>query len=215
METAAAPLGTRQRQRVATRERLFRAALDEIRRAGVAAAQVDRVVAAAGVSRGSFYFHFPAREDVLLEWERRREADILAGLAAGAGDERPLRDALLEVVRFLVALVGSADAPLLLETLAIHVRRAVDPQDYPLLGEIERRFAAAIGRGELRRGLDARRAAVLFLSNLFGFLVMRTTSRRPYPSPELLVDVFLSGVSGAAPGAGGRAARRAPVRRKR
>jgi AcrR family transcriptional regulator len=188
----------RARQRIETRERLLRAALAELRRHGVDGAQVDRIVAAARVSRGSFYFHFPTREDVLLEWERRREEEIVARL----GGERephaarlPLRDALLEVVSFLDGLASSTDGRLLLDTLAIHVRRGADPASYPLLAEIERRLAAAQRSRELRSDVDARQAAILFLSNLFGFVVARLTSRPPHPDAALLVDVFLSGVT--------------------
>jgi len=196
----------RERQRVETRERLFRAALAELRKHGVDGAQVDRIVAAARVSRGSFYFHFPTREDVLLEWERRREVEIVeqigrtldaSGASGAAGDVKttPLREALLEVIAFLDRLPGSTDGRLLLDTLAIHVRRGVDPTSYPLLAEIERRLAVAQQRRELRLGIDARQAAILFLSNVFGFLVARVTSRPPHPEAALLVDVFLSGVT--------------------
>lgn len=197
MEVAAeAPLqGARARQRVETRERLFRAALDEIRQAGVGAAQVDRIVAAVGVSRGSFYFHFPTKDDVLLEWERRRQGEILAQLANPHGKGHSLRDALLRVVAFLADLVGSVDAGLVLDTLAIHVRRPADLGAYPLLDEIERRLAAALARGELRDDIEARQAALLFLSNVFGFLVAHTTARPPHLKPQLLVDAFLSGVT--------------------
>lgn len=189
----------RERQRLETRERLYRAALAELRRRGVAGAQVDRIVAAAGVSRGSFYFHFPTREDVLLEWERRREAEIVARLEEASASDgaapRTLRAALLEVVSFLDGLVGSSDGRLLLDTLAIHVRRGVDPSSYPLLAEIERRLGRARERGELRADVDAGAGAILFLSNVFGFLVGRTTAPAAHPDPALLVDVFLSGVT--------------------
>ncbi|MEW6273127.1 MAG: TetR family transcriptional regulator [Thermodesulfobacteriota bacterium] len=207
----------RERQRVETRERLFRAALAELRRHGVEGAQVERIVAAARVSRGSFYFHFPTRDDVLLEWERRREAEIVARLQERGGgaalERRPLRDALLALVTSLDALVGSTDGRLLLDTLAIHVRRASDPASYPLLDEIERRLAQAQERGELRADVDARRGAILFLSNVFGFLVARVTSRPPHPDATLLVDVFLSGVTArrraaARPAGGARRRRR-------
>ena len=127
--------GPRDRQREETRERLFRAALEEMRRTGVAAAQVDRIVAAAAVSRGSFYFHFPTKEDVLREWERRREEELTAQLTRPrSGTPLTLRDALLEVLRFLTALATSADGRLLLDVLAIHVREGADPETSVLAG---------------------------------------------------------------------------------
>jgi len=197
-QTLAAPshLGRlRDRQRVETRERLFQAGLAEIRREGFAAAQVDRIVAAVGVSRGAFYFHFPTKADLLLEWQHRREADIVSRLGRGGGEPRTLRGALLEVVAFLADLVASSDGRLVLDTLAIHVREGSDPESYLLLGEIGRRLASASSRGELRDDVDVRQVTILFLSNVFGFLVARATSPPPHPEPDLLVDVFLSGVT--------------------
>jgi AcrR family transcriptional regulator len=212
MQALAAPpaLSPRERQRVETRERLFRAGLDEIRRIGLAAAQVDRIVAAVGVSRGTFYFHYPTKADLLLDWEHRREAEMVARLERAERKSRPLRDALLEVTAFLADLLASADGGLVLDTLAIHLQQASDPKAYLLLGEIERRLAEASARGELRDDIDAHQLAILFLSNVFGFLVARTNSQPPHPSPELLVDVFLSGVTRRA----SRTSTRAPAMRR-
>ena len=179
VETAAAVRGVRARQRVATRERLFLAALDEIRDAGLAGAQVDRIVAAVGVARGTFYFHFPTKEDVLREWERRREAEMVVLVQTSPARGLPLRASLLGVVRFLTALEAApAERRLLLETLAIHVRQAADPRGYPLLTELEKLIAAARQRGEVRADIAAHELAIVFLSNVFGFLVGRADHRR-------------------------------------
>lgn len=189
--------GSRERQRVATRERVFLAGLDEIRRAGVAGAQVDRIVAGLGISRGTFYFHFPTKEQVLLEWERRREVELLERLGgATVAAPRSLRASLLEVVTFLGRLLSSpGERQLVLDTLAIHVREGANPTVYPLLGEIERRIAAAAARGDVRKDLDPRALAVLFLGNVVGFVVGSVDPSAPHPEAEMLVDVFLSGVT--------------------
>jgi TetR/AcrR family transcriptional regulator, repressor for uid operon len=207
MSPAALPVpGTRERQRAETRERLFEAGIAEIRATGLGAAQVDRIVAAVGVSRGTFYFHFPAKADLLLEWETRRERDLVSLLNRSGARPRPLRDTLLEVLRFLADLVGSPDGRLVLETLAVHVQEGSDPQSYLLLGEIERLLEAGAASGELRDDIDARPAAILFLSSVFGFLVTKTSSQPPHPEPELFVDIFLSGVT-ARPKRAARSAR--------
>src|SRR5262245_29223352 len=105
-------LGSRDRQRLATRERLLHAAPDETRRVGLANAQVDRIVARCAVSRGTFYFHFPTKEDVLREWEGRRQEDILRRLERPRRAPRTLRGALLEVVGFLADLTVSPEGRL-------------------------------------------------------------------------------------------------------
>lgn len=186
----------RERQRAETRERLFQAALDEIRQVGVAAAQVDRIVATVGVARGTFYFHFPTKEDVLLEWERRREGEIAELLKTMPPIDIPLRLALTAVVGSFTALEAvPSERRLLLETVAIHVRHMADPNRFPLLDELERVVAAARDRGEVRGDIMPRELALLFLGNVFGYLISHADPRLRQPTAELLVDVFLSGVS--------------------
>jgi len=199
LESSAKGAGARDRQRAETRERLFQAALDEIRHQGVAGAQVDRIVASVGVARGTFYFHFPTKEDVLLEWERRREGEIVALLKDSPHLQLPLRMALIGIVSFLIALESApSERRLLMETLAMHVRHMADPDAYPLLDELSRMVEVARGRGEVRGDVMPRELAILFLSNVFGFLVAHADPRLRHPSAELLVDVFLSGVAAKA-----------------
>ena len=63
-----------------TRARLFDAALTEIGRSGLAGADVSAIASAAGVVRGTFYFHFPTKEHVLVELERNEEVKIVEEL---------------------------------------------------------------------------------------------------------------------------------------
>ena len=78
-DSATAPT-RRDRQRAATRERIFEAAMAEFREAGFANAQVDRIARAAGVVRGTFYFHFPSKEHVLIELEQRYSTQVASRL---------------------------------------------------------------------------------------------------------------------------------------
>lgn len=68
----------RETQRLQTRARVFDAAVAEIGRSGLAGADVAAIAAAAGVARGTFYFHFPTKEHVLVELERAEELKIVA-----------------------------------------------------------------------------------------------------------------------------------------
>ena len=76
----ASKLSAREVQRLETRVRLFDAAVAEIGRSGLAGADVSTIAAAAGVARGTFYFHFPTKEHVVVEAERTEEAEIVARL---------------------------------------------------------------------------------------------------------------------------------------
>src|SRR5690606_16126612 len=65
-----------------TRARIFDAAIEEFRRVGFEAACVAKVARAAGVSRPSFYFHFPTKDHILLELQWRLDTRITAAVAA-------------------------------------------------------------------------------------------------------------------------------------
>src|SRR6476620_1196075 len=69
-----------------TRARLFDAALVEIGRSGLASADITAIANAAGVVRGTFYFHFPTKEHVLVELERNEETRIVDELGDADGD---------------------------------------------------------------------------------------------------------------------------------
>jgi AcrR family transcriptional regulator len=75
----------------------------EYAKVGLDAARVEDIVAAAGVSWGTFFHYFPAKEDVLLDAAaevcRAYAAEVQQGLEAGHGTESVLTagfDAMLE-----------------------------------------------------------------------------------------------------------------------
>src|SRR3989304_1747470 len=63
MTTAAEPTPTRRRREV-TRQRLLDAAFPVFARNGFERATVDEIVREAGYSKGAFYVHFDAKEDL-------------------------------------------------------------------------------------------------------------------------------------------------------
>src|SRR5690348_11354053 len=73
---AAVQLDRREVQRLATREKLLAVCVEEFRRVGFAETDVSTIVERAGVSRGTFYFHFPTKDDVLAELRMREELRI-------------------------------------------------------------------------------------------------------------------------------------------
>lgn len=94
----------REAKRLQTRERLMGAAIAEFKRAGMAEADVGAIVTAAGVAHGTFFFHFPTKEHVLLELEHREEERIAKQLGRYVDSKHNLTSTLQEAVRLVVGL---------------------------------------------------------------------------------------------------------------
>lgn len=186
----------RQRQRAETRERLFEAALAELREHGLVHMQIDRIAAAAGVVRGTFYFHFPTKEHVLLELQLRAQAHLQEALDALPGDASvdDLLSALDRGMATAERYVGSAD--LMRDVVAMYVRPAVDRQvtsaAIPILRAVATHLERLIAEGRMRGDLHPIGAAEVLLTSVLG--------RYTRPSPEsgrdnlrVLMAVFARG----------------------
>ena len=75
-----APLPTRERQRLETRDVILRAALEEIAARGLAGATIEAIARRAGVTRPTIYAHFPRKQDFLRELQSRTERVALRAL---------------------------------------------------------------------------------------------------------------------------------------
>lgn len=90
------------------RDAIVQAAIGEFRENGFNGTSMDRVAAAADVSKRTVYNHFPSKEELfeailLLMWERSQAPDELAYAPA-----RPLRDQLLELLAQKMRLLNDA-----------------------------------------------------------------------------------------------------------
>jgi TetR/AcrR family transcriptional repressor of uid operon len=172
----AAPVKTssREARRLQTRQRILGAAIAEFRRSGLANADVRAIVTAAGVAHGTFYFHFPTKDHVLLELERREEDRIAAQFARFLGKPHDLASALAEITRLVGQLKQRIGTTLFKELLALHFSSSrPDPDDWTdhpaivlLVGEIER----ARGQGDVHPEVDAFYSATFFLLGIHGVL---------------------------------------------
>ena len=172
MTLPAALPGRRQRQVDSTRSLLFEAAIAEFRRVGFSRASVARIAREAGVSRPSFYFHFPTKEHVLLELQWLEERAVASRLERAGS----LREALDELAEGLIELeVRLGDADLFRDMIAIYSRRPadlpIDGQPFPIVDALIRHFEEAAARGELRAGLEADSAARICLTSVFGLFI--------------------------------------------
>ena len=179
----------RETRRLQTRERLLGAATAEFKRTGMANADVGAIVAAAGVAHGTFFFHFPTKEHVLLELERREEERIAKQFERFLVKHQDLPDALAESARLIIDLERRLGDPLFTEFLALHFSPTRPPAEngehHPLIVLIAQRIDVARERGEIDTDVVAMNSAVFFLLGLYALLI--TTHDWP-TRPELVAD---------------------------
>ncbi len=195
--TAQVKPSAREERRRQTRERILAAAIAEFRRTGMAGAEVGAIVANAGVAHGTFYFHFPGKEHVLLELESREEARIAAEFAQFLESGRDLRASLTEVVR-LVAGLESRFGPLLFkEILAQHFSptrpHRDDWTDHPVIVLLVDAIERARGDGVIHPEVDAFYSATFFLLGIYGVL---TTTDDTETRTTMLAELVASAVRG-------------------
>ena len=178
----------REAKRLQTRERLMGAAIAEFKRTGLAAADVGAIVAAAGVAHGTFFFHFPTKEHVLLELERREEERIAKQLDRFVGSNRDLSSTLHEAVRLVVGLERRLGAILFKDFLALHfsqTRPIDESKEHPVIVTVASEIEKARDRGTVDSDVNAMNSAVFFLLGLYALL---TTTHNWPGQREMLQD---------------------------
>jgi TetR/AcrR family transcriptional regulator, repressor for uid operon len=190
-------VSVREARRLRTRERILGAAIAEFKRAGMAGAEVSAIVAAAGVAHGTFFFHFPSKEHVLLELESHEEARIAAEFARFVEHTHDLVTTLTEVVNLVVGLEERFGPLLFKEILALHfspTRPHKDEwSDHPVIVLLIREIERARGDGEVPPEVDAFYGATFFLLGIYGVL---TTTDNIETRDTMLTKLVASAVRG-------------------
>lgn len=182
----------RETKRLQTRERLLGAAIAEFKRAGMAEADVGAIVAAAGVAHGTFFFHFPTKEHVLLELEQREEARIAKQLARSAESMRDIEATLNEAVHLVMGLERRLGAVLFKDFLALHFSQTRPPADeshqHPVVVEVAQAIQRAQDRDEVDAGVIPMNSAVFFLLGLYALL----TTTHDWPGQSEMIEDYVA-----------------------
>jgi AcrR family transcriptional regulator len=180
----------REAKRLQTRERLMGAAIAEFKRSGIAEADVSGIVAAAGVAHGTFFFHFPTKQHVLLELEKREEERIAKQLGKYADSKRELSSILNEAVRLVVGLERRLGAILFKDFLALHfsqTRPADESKEHPVIVRVAQEIERAQQRGHVDRDVKSVNSAVFFLLGLYALL----TTTHDWPTQSEILDDYV------------------------
>lgn len=181
----------RETKRLQTRERLMGAAIAEFKRSGMADADVGAIVAAAGVAHGTFFFHFPTKEHVLLELERREEERIAKQLSRYVESDRNLSAVLKEAVRLVLGLERRLGAVLFKDFLALHfsqTRPADESNEHPVLVRVAREIERAQQSGRVAADVNPMNSAVFFLLGLYALL----TTTHEWPTQGSMLDDYVT-----------------------
>jgi AcrR family transcriptional regulator len=181
----------REAKRLQTRERLMGAAIAEFKRSGIATADVGAIVTAAGVAHGTFFFHFPTKEHVLLELERREEERIAKQLSRFVDSKRDLSSTLKEAVRLVLGLERRLGAVLFKDFLALHfsqTRPVDESKEHPVIVLVAREIEHAKETGRVDPDVNAMNSAVFFLLGLYALL----TTTHNWPAQPAMLDDYVT-----------------------
>jgi AcrR family transcriptional regulator len=188
---------------VEKRDRLYDAAMNRYRQAGMADTKVEDVIADAGVSWATFFRYFPRKEDVLLEGIARHFRDHVRDIAdRGLADRRLRIKTVLE--RTFTALLEPVEMPrdlhiaALLEVFASPPRFAAFVGDHPqpVIGLVAEILAEGQRRGEVRGDVEAPLAAVaLSAGAMFPAAQAASVGGDPLESARWALDLLWDGLA--------------------
>lgn len=183
----------REARRRETRARLFEAALAEIDRSGLAGADVSAIAHSAGVVRGTFYFHFPSKEHVLVELERNEETRIVADLGDAQTDTADLVSVLSLLVQHVTAAERRLGPVLFRDMLGLHFSSSRPVEDelaqHPLADFVIAAITAAQDAGRVPPDADTQELGVFFLTGLFALLA---TGAHDSPTADAVLSRYVT-----------------------
>ena len=158
----------RDKQREETRKKLYHAAIEIFSRDGVAHCRIEDIALKAEVSRAAFYFHFPSKDDVLLELLRESEQPVTDALNALPADA-PLQTVFETMITHMAQFWGAESrGKLLVEVFSVSMRRTTilaDREAEIVRHAMSTRFEQAAARHELSSVIPPEVLADFYLLN--------------------------------------------------
>lgn len=174
------PLKTRANGR-ATREKILQAAREIIIERGTDSLSIDRVISLAGVSKGTYLYHFPHREaliEALVKEYAKHLNDVQSSLENEAADQSPLLTAYEAwYEKFSSGKLDNGSSPLIALAMASHEnRRFMEPVRQWYRSYFDRVKQEPCGAA--RALIYTLAYDALFFHHLFGTDVLTTEEKR-------------------------------------
>ena len=188
-------------QRQQTRQRLFDASIEEFCRVGVDKARVEQICKTVGVAKGTFFFHFPTKDHILLARQQQISEAMAVRIDKELGRVSTVKSFLKRLVNIVFEeheAVGNSE---LIQQINLAIVRQSSSQSLnisktafgsALLKQIERLQKD----GKISTNIKPIELADCLRLSLFGFLVNPQTSfEQVRPKVDLLTELLAGSLS--------------------
>jgi AcrR family transcriptional regulator len=168
--------GRRERRRIETREKLYRAAMDLFAKRGFFQTTTEDITEAADVGQGTFFNYFPTKSHVLLVLSEKQLEKVRVAVQEAAAGDIPVREVFRRSIHTIVEELAKSQA--LTRSLLTTFVSQEDVRE--LMGDtlsqgregLARICASGQERGEIRRDRKAADLAMTFQRNVLGTLLI-------------------------------------------
>jgi len=175
-----------------TRERILRSAVEQFYLYGYNATGLERVIAAAGVVKGNFYYYFKSKEALALEalrWQREKVSREL-GIGESQEGETPLQTLFSIFQGMKAQVIGDGVAcqvrGCFFGNLALEMSTASEEVRLELVASFDslrdlfaKLISQAQASGEVVADIDPLRTAAMVLSQFEGAVLLSKTAQNP------------------------------------
>lgn len=198
--------GRRERRRLETRDKIFRAALKLFSEKGLSGTTIEDITEAADVGKGTFFNYFQNKEQVLSVLAEGQLAKINAGVDAAHDPKRPVKETARQMFAALAMEPSRSDTLARSLLMALLSNEQAREMLIPVLthgrGVLAQLFATAQERGEISRAYKPEQLARVFQQSFFGAVLLWALTPDE-PLSKILEPTFELAWTGAAAGATG------------
>lgn len=197
------PKSRREQRNQATRDQILRAAADLFSRQGYQNTSLDDLVERANLARGTLYYHFPAKEDIVLALGQKSTRQIVEAfeerLAAGEPAVALLGDVLESFARTAVAQ-PEVSRVYILTGLARIEDLTADLERPSFSRLLVRLIAAGQEQGDVRSDIPAQVLGTLLAMQAITGVLLGLSFPAVLPAKlRAVVDLFLDGARAGKP----------------